>query len=208
MPSRPAHAAVQTRSQKTRDRLLDAAESVLREHGLEGATVPAIAGRAGVAVGSLYRRYPDKDAVLRAVFERYSDRNRASNAATLSSDHWKGLDAYRIVTNLVASLVESYFGQKRLLAALVQYTEAHPDAKFRRQAEASRHEAFRAIQKLLLERKRDIGHPDPERAIEFSLMLTGAALKEFVLRERYSIDADQLTRELIDVVTRYLKIRR
>jgi hypothetical protein len=44
--------------------------------------------------------------------------------------------------------------------------------------------------------------------VEFSLMLIGAALKEFVLRARYSIDADQLTRELIDVVTRYVKIRR
>jgi hypothetical protein len=39
-------------------------------------------------------------------------------------------------------------------------------------------------------------------------MLIGAAVKEFVLRARYSIDADQLTRELIDVVTRYVQVRR
>jgi hypothetical protein len=30
---------------------------------------------------------------------------------------------------MFTSLVESYVGQQRLLAALVQYTEAHPDAK-------------------------------------------------------------------------------
>ena len=61
----------QQRSRETLDRLLDAAEAVLAEEGLEAATVPRIADRAGMSVGAVYRRFPDKDAVLRAVYGRF-----------------------------------------------------------------------------------------------------------------------------------------
>jgi len=42
--------------------------------GAEAATVPAIAERAGASVGAVYRRFPDKDALLRAVCERFLER--------------------------------------------------------------------------------------------------------------------------------------
>ncbi|MEA2761171.1 MAG: hypothetical protein QOD47_455, partial [Gemmatimonadaceae bacterium] len=44
----------QERGRNTLQRLLDAAEQTLEADGLEGATVPAIAGRAGMSVGNVY----------------------------------------------------------------------------------------------------------------------------------------------------------
>jgi AcrR family transcriptional regulator len=54
--------AKQARSRLTLHRLLSAAEALLEHGGLEAATVPAIAETAGVSVGVVYRRFPDKDA--------------------------------------------------------------------------------------------------------------------------------------------------
>src|SRR3954468_14366097 len=61
----------QQRSLETLNRLLDAAERVLEEEGLDAATVPVIAKRAGVSVGVVYRRFPNKDALIRGVYERF-----------------------------------------------------------------------------------------------------------------------------------------
>ncbi|HXI87267.1 MAG TPA: helix-turn-helix domain-containing protein, partial [Parvularculaceae bacterium] len=57
-------AARQRRSALTEDLLCDAAENVLREAGLSGGTVEAVAARAGRSAGSVYRRFGDKDAMI------------------------------------------------------------------------------------------------------------------------------------------------
>src|SRR5262245_15990282 len=93
--------AAQERSRRTRDRLLDAAEAVLAHEGLDGATVPAIAREAGVAVGSVYRRFPDKDALMRGVYERFFREGAALNRRGL--EQWQGLDAATTVRHLVAA---------------------------------------------------------------------------------------------------------
>jgi AcrR family transcriptional regulator len=54
----------QERSFRTEERLAAAVIGELREAGLEGCTVPAVAQRAGVAVGTIYRRYANKDALI------------------------------------------------------------------------------------------------------------------------------------------------
>src|SRR5438105_13247665 len=73
--------AKQARSRLTLHRLLSSAEALLEHGGLDAATVPAIAETAGVSVGVVYRRFPGKDALLRAVYERffsiYGEQNRA-----------------------------------------------------------------------------------------------------------------------------------
>ena len=59
--------AKQTRSRESLQRLLKATAEILTEGGLEGATIPCIAARAGLSPGAVYRRFPDKDALLQTV---------------------------------------------------------------------------------------------------------------------------------------------
>ncbi len=54
------------------ERILDAARLVLVEEGYERATTNRVASRAGISPGSLYQYFPDKQAVLVAVIDRYS----------------------------------------------------------------------------------------------------------------------------------------
>jgi AcrR family transcriptional regulator len=53
-------------AEHNRQRLLDAAADVFAEHGLE-ASVDEIARTAGVGMGTLYRRFPTKDALIGAL---------------------------------------------------------------------------------------------------------------------------------------------
>jgi AcrR family transcriptional regulator len=49
--------------------ILDAAEQVIATRGLEGASTAAIAERAGVAVGTLYNYFPDRNALIDSLFK-------------------------------------------------------------------------------------------------------------------------------------------
>ena len=70
----------QARSRESTRKLLKAAAEVLGQHGLEGTTIPRIAQHAGLTPGAVYRRFPDKDALLEAVvigiLERQDERLR------------------------------------------------------------------------------------------------------------------------------------
>jgi len=60
---------VQERSRRTVARLLQAADAIVGEQGVEAATTRAIAERAGVTPPSLYRFFDDRDAILDALLE-------------------------------------------------------------------------------------------------------------------------------------------
>lgn len=52
------------------DGLLDAAARLFREHGVSGTTVRAIAGSAGMQLGSVTYRYPTKESLVLALMQR------------------------------------------------------------------------------------------------------------------------------------------
>jgi AcrR family transcriptional regulator len=53
---------------RNQQRVLSAARAALAEHGTD-VTMELIALRAGVGVGTVYRRFPDKEALIEALFE-------------------------------------------------------------------------------------------------------------------------------------------
>src|SRR5438067_13272754 len=63
----------QARSQQRVDHLLNVAAQVFEEVGYATATTNAIAARSGVSIGSLYQFFPNKEAILDALVERYLD---------------------------------------------------------------------------------------------------------------------------------------
>jgi len=85
-PKRPATAQPSTAGKaqataatgKTRDRLVDAARSLLEEGGYAAASVQAIADRAGVSAGALYRHYPSKAELFVEVFRDAARRDLAA----------------------------------------------------------------------------------------------------------------------------------
>lgn len=56
-----------------RDRILDAAEQLVRDHGARNLTLDAVAQAAGVSKGGLLYHFPGKDALLAGMVERHVD---------------------------------------------------------------------------------------------------------------------------------------
>jgi AcrR family transcriptional regulator len=65
----PSGLASRADALRNRQRVLEAADVVFAEHGLE-ASLASVAHRAGVGVGTIYRGFGDKDALLEALVER------------------------------------------------------------------------------------------------------------------------------------------
>jgi AcrR family transcriptional regulator len=70
----------------TPDRILEAAEDVLRRFGPAKATVVDVAHALGVSHGSVYRHFPSKAALRDAVTERWLNRVAAPLAAIVQED--------------------------------------------------------------------------------------------------------------------------
>jgi AcrR family transcriptional regulator len=78
-------------AERNRQRILEAAREAFAEGGL-AVTLDEIAHRAGVGVGTVYRRFPDKEQLIDALFEERIGELVALAEASLSRDDaWEGL---------------------------------------------------------------------------------------------------------------------
>lgn len=83
----------QARAVATRERLLEAAAALLAEEGLRGTTTTAVAARAGVSQGALFKHFASKTALLAAATEAVLARLVREFRASLPEQLPDGLDA-------------------------------------------------------------------------------------------------------------------
>lgn len=72
--SQGAKPATQARSRATRDKLVAALERLLRQRTFEEISMADLAKEAGLAVGTVYRRFDNKEAFIPVIFELYMKR--------------------------------------------------------------------------------------------------------------------------------------
>ncbi|WP_040783337.1 TetR/AcrR family transcriptional regulator [Nocardia pneumoniae] len=82
-------------AQSNRDQILAAALIAFRERGID-VPMKEIADRAGVGVGTLYRRFPDRDALLSAIAQPYLTdlAERAATARREEPTAWAALSRF------------------------------------------------------------------------------------------------------------------
>ena len=92
---------------RNRQRLVEAAKEVLAQGGPE-ASLEAVARRAGVGIGTLYRHFPSREALFQAVY-----RHEVEELIALAHDLRAGpdgLEAMRVWTHALVGLVETKRG--------------------------------------------------------------------------------------------------
>jgi len=81
-------------AERNRQRILDAARELFAERGL-GVTLNDIAHHAGVGVGTVYRRFPDKNKLIDDLFEqRIEDLVGFMDEAVADPDPWHGITVF------------------------------------------------------------------------------------------------------------------
>src|ERR671915_1320812 len=77
-------------ARRNRERVLKAARAVFADHGIE-AQIDDVAKRAKVGVGTVYRHFPTKEALLDAVVrERFEEIAGYAEEALRHEDAWEG----------------------------------------------------------------------------------------------------------------------
>ena len=182
-PSRTAPR--QKRSRRTEDKLLGAASRVLDRDGLDGATVPRIAAEAGLSPASIYRRFADKDDLLRATFLRVLEVSHAHNAEHLRAQFGRDTLA-GTVEALTSTLLKQYREHPQLLRTLSRMIEADPESAFAKEAMRRIAANLSQTAELLLFHRDSIRHPDPERAVRFAV-LSATSATEMAALDQHSL---------------------
>ena len=199
----------QTRSQATLDRILDAAQRVFEEKSFSEATVAEIMSRAGVTVGAFYRRFPDKDALLHHLDERFFNTINERGDCLLDPERWRGASTPEILRALARTAVEVYTSSRGIARSL--FLRARLDPVVQSTARQVNTRFIEGLRVLLLdpERRGQITHPQPDRAIALGFMMFFGALREAtvfgeVWPDHEQIVGDNLAEEMARLYLSYL----
>jgi len=212
--ARSSLAPQQARSRESTRKLLKAAQEVLGQHGLEGTTIPRIARHAGLTPGAVYRRFPDKEALLETVvlgiLERQDERLRASLTPAMT----RQIPLPVFAEQLVNGMLVSYRSNAGLLRAVRQFTQGRDHTAFFKKAARLEIRTYQYLVDLFLMRRKEIRHPDPRTAVSFAMLMLVSTLIELILVDQdlknwqavIPKDDASLKRELLRSFLRYLGI--
>jgi len=106
-------------AERNRQRILDTAGALFAERGL-GVSLDEIARHAGVGVGTVYRRFPDKEQLIDALFEaRLVEILETASAALELADPWDGL------AHFIERSLELQVADRALKELLLSTSTAH-----------------------------------------------------------------------------------
>ena len=192
------------------ERLEQAALDLLNEGVFEHASAPDIARRAGVQPSTFYSRYPDKEALLHAVHESFLADAAATSEAILALERWEGRSIPEIIRETVTFVVRTYREREGLIRAFL--VRAGLDEEVRERSLAFAQLLGEQLRKLILARRKELLHPAPAIAAEFSIRVIHGVLQARALTGDHGesgqikLTDEQIITELIHAVLAYLGV--
>ncbi len=200
---------LQGRSRATVERLLDATISLLDKEGLDGALIPRIAEAAGMAPANVYRRFVDKNALLRAAFLHALVQSQQHNRETMAAQI-VGDSLTVSATRLMGMLLAQYQQHPRFLRALSRFIDGDDDQAFIATARSSIGANVDFLVEVLLTHRDEIAHQLPERALRFAILNATCSIETYALdpssiwHVEPSITTDELIANLVQGFLAYL----
>jgi AcrR family transcriptional regulator len=172
----------QERSRESLQKLLKAAIEVLGQHGVEGATIPRIAHRAGLTPGSVYRRFRDKEALLEtailALLELQDEHLRA-----LTPEMAREIPLRVFADSMINNLIFAHRTRAPLIRAIRQFVQNRQrHGPFWKKASRLEISTYERLVNLFLAHADRIQHPDPRAAVAMALMMVISTVLELVVR--------------------------
>jgi AcrR family transcriptional regulator len=199
----------QQRSRDSQERILKAAEILIKSKGFEALTTAEVVRRSRTSIGTLYARFGDKTALLHAVQDRVQAREETAMREQLAKVDWDGLSLEDTVRQLLQIKQMANEGDDRLYEAFVVHGATDPVLRAQGYGHKAAIEALEV--EILLKHAGEFGHADPEAAARVASRLAQAAQEEYVQRSLAgdSLPAaappDLLLQRLADVIIAFLK---
>lgn len=202
-PPPAALPARQSRSVRTRERILAATEALLAEGDADLLTMEQIAERAHVSTGAIYKHFEGKASLLPLVLERVQAQQFSRLEAYLAEPHWRETGLAGRIDGLLARFAQSQVQKRSLIRALVIGHWQSPD---RTANDAQAGEALMLIHSWLAECADEIRHPEPRLALSLGLYTTLQTLQTAISMERVppEIGVPRFTAEMSRMFRAYL----
>lgn len=190
----------QQRSRATVDYILRAAEQILSQDGVYRLSTNRIAKTAGVAVASLYQYFPNKEAIVNALFQLELSEERAEFVSR--SARLKGAPLDEAVRAAIQSVIDVHAKKPKLVTSILQ------SIPFLGGAEAlvrARQEVVDLVLETMRTRRDEIRSP---RNLEIKAFLVVHAV-ESVIHDAANERPEYLTDpafadELVEMIDRFL----
>jgi len=152
-----------------RDRLLETASGLFYGEGIHSVGVDRLVSEAGVTRATFYRHFPTKEALVEA-YLRATDQRLRGNVENALKDR-DPRQALEALLELIGQRTSAPgFRGCQFINAAAEY----PDAAHPVHVAVNEHRAW--FRQVATEVARDIGHPDPEQAGLFLVLLHDGAL--------------------------------
>ena len=154
---------------------------VLDEHGLENTTIPRIAEVAEVAPASVYRRFEDKDALIRAALLHVLEASSAAVRETLDPKNF----ADKTIEVAARKVIKGIFNQNRLhprlITALKRFSEKEGEKEFDAAVTKITSENFQVLVNALSACKDIATLEDKDAKLLFAVMTVSTAIEVMTL---------------------------
>jgi AcrR family transcriptional regulator len=164
---KPAH--------ETLEKILAAGEDQLREQELDAFTIQSVLQRTGLSVGAFYSRFPDKTALLHELQERVHGRVDPQILADLAALTGTTGSLKEAVEKGFETLVHQVLSERGLFRAFMMTSVFDP--LMRQRGEQFNLERRRAMAALLAPHRSEIGHSDPELAIDTAYAIYSSTMR-------------------------------
>lgn len=171
----------QARAAETADALVNAAYEMMRQRPLAEVSVAEIVRRAGVSVGAFYARFGCKEALLDRLCEDRLRREGEEIRRALEQRLERGAGLRDLVATYVDLSVGFFERNAVLLREVVRLAYGAREEEALSHTVRVNQEVDRACVRVLLARRREIRHPEPERAAALVPLVTSALLRSLIL---------------------------
>jgi len=180
IPAGSPFAPRQARSRATAERLLLATAQILEEKGLDGALIPAIATAAKVAPASVYRRFADKEDLLRSTFLWLLNQGLHGDPERVREMILRDT-LPRTARRIVQMCFEQYRQYPGLIRALVRFLETDSDIRFVAEARAILTSNIEFVVDVLLAHRQEFASSITRKDVRFAVFNCGSSVYMYML---------------------------
>lgn len=167
-PANKAAAPRQQRSRESHERVIAATQRLLVDTRGADFTLPDVSREAGISIGGIYGRFPNRIALILEVQARTNETMAQQYQSDIAQARQECRSGSALMQRLVADTAQSLRQHRQIIKALIDASLTDPQIAEQGLLAYRNHLAL--FKAALLDYRDAISHPQPEQAIDFCFL--------------------------------------